>query len=58
MGLALSISLVLALILNNENNFVIVKLTILMWCGLAIINRQIIYGCLLINHLHGKGDLI
>ena len=35
MGLLLSILLVLALVLNSENNFTIAKLTIQVWCGAA-----------------------
>ena len=35
-GLVLPIWLVLALALNSENNFIIAKLTIWVWCGVAI----------------------
>ena len=42
-GLVLSIWFVLAVKLNSENNFIIAKLTVGMWCGVAIINIQIVY---------------
>ena len=42
-GLVLSIWFALALVLNSENNFITAKLTIWVWCGVAIMNRQIIY---------------
>ena len=32
---------VLALALNSENNFIIVKLMIWVWCGVAIMNQRI-----------------
>ena len=35
MGLVLSVLSVLALVFNNENNFMIAKLTIWVWCGVA-----------------------
>ena len=35
MGLSLSILFVLALVLNSKNNFIIVKLTIWVWCGVV-----------------------
>ena len=40
-GLVLSIWFVSAL--NSKNNFMIAKLTIWAWCGVAIMNRLIIY---------------
>ena len=39
MGLVLSISFVLALALNSEKKFIIAKLTVWVWCGVAIMNR-------------------
>ena len=42
-GLVLSIWFVLAIVLNRENKFIVVKLTVWVWCGVAIINRQIVY---------------
>ena len=50
----LRIWFVLAPVLNSKNNFIIVKLKIWGWCGVAIMNRQIVYKCLLTNRLHGK----
>ena len=32
----------LALALNSENNFIIAKLMIWVWCGVAIMNRRTI----------------
>ena len=29
--------------LNSENKFIVTKLTVWMWCGVAIMNGQIIY---------------
>ena len=51
--------MVIAVVLNSENNFIIVKLTVWAWCGVAIMNRQIVYvfTCLqtLVNKsLYGK----
>ena len=43
-GLVLSIWFVLALVLNSENNVIIAKLVnSSVWCGVAIMNGQIIY---------------
>ena len=33
----------LALVLNSENNFIIAKLIIWVWCGVAIMNGPIVY---------------
>ena len=53
-GLVLSIWFVLSVVLNSENNFIIAKLTVWVWCGVAIMNgRLCVYRCLLTNHLHG-----
>ena len=40
-GLVLSICFVIAVVLNSENNFVIVRLTVWVWC--TKMNRQIVY---------------
>ena len=58
-GLASPIWLVLALVLNSENNFIISKLRIWVWCGVAIMNGRIIYVFtlykrLLANRLHSE----
>ena len=42
-GLVLSIWFVLAIVLNSENKFIVAKLTVWVWCGVAIMNRQIVY---------------
>ena len=42
-GLVLSIWFVLAIVLNSENNFIIAKLAVWVWCGVAIINGQIVH---------------
>ena len=42
-GLVLSIWFIMALVLNSENNFIIAKLTVLVWYGVAIMNGQIVY---------------
>ena len=42
-GLILSILFVLTIVLNSESNFIIAKLTVWVWCGVAIMNGQIIY---------------
>ena len=42
-GLLLSLWFALAVVLNSENKFIVVKLTVLVWCGVAIMNRQIVY---------------
>ena len=42
-GLVLSIWFVLAVVLNIESNFIIAKLTVWVWCGVAITRRQIVY---------------
>ena len=39
-GLVLSVWFVIAVVLNSENNFIIAKLTVWVWCGVAIINGQ------------------
>ena len=41
-GLVLSIWFVLAVVLNSENKFIVAKLTVWVWCGVAIMNRQIV----------------
>ena len=33
----------LAIVLNNKNKFIVVKLTVWVWCGVAIMNGQILY---------------
>ena len=43
-GLVLRIWFALAVVLNSENNFIIVKLTVWVWCGVAIMNGQIVYA--------------
>ena len=43
-GLVLSIWFVLALVSISENNFIIAKLTIWVWCGVAIIDGQFVYA--------------
>ena len=55
-GLVLSIWLVIAVVLNSDNNFLIAKLTVWVWCGIAIMNGQIVcvYRRFLTNHLHVK----
>ena len=50
----LRIWFVLTLVLNSENNFIIAKLTVWVWYGVAIMNGQIVYRRLLTNRLHGK----
>ena len=40
-GLVLSIRFLLAAVLNSKNNFIIVKLSVRVWCGVAIMNGQI-----------------
>ena len=50
-GLVSLIWFVLAQVLNCKNNFTIAKLTIWVWCGVAIMFS---YRCLLTNRLHGK----
>ena len=30
-------------VLNSENKFIIAKLTVWVWCGIAIMNKQIVY---------------
>ena len=43
-SLVLSLWFVIAVALNSENNFIIAKLAVWVWCGVAIIiNRQIVY---------------
>ena len=42
-GLVLSIWFFLAIVLNSKNNFIIVKLTVWVWRGVAIMSGQIIY---------------
>ena len=42
-GLVLSIWFVIAVGLSSENNFIIAKLTVWVWCGVAIMSRQIVY---------------
>ena len=49
-GLVLSIWFVLAVVLNSENNFIIVKLTVWMWCSYnEQTNRLCVYRRLLKN---------
>ena len=52
-GLVLSILFALALVLNSEKIFIIAKLMIWVWSGVAL-NRLCAYRCLLTNRLHGK----
>ena len=40
----LAIWLVLAVVLNSENDFIIAKPTVWVWCGAAIMNGQIVYN--------------
>ena len=40
-GLVLSIWFVLALVLSNENNFIIAKLLVWVWCGVAIMDKSV-----------------
>ena len=42
-GCVLSIWFVLAVVLNSENSFIIAKLTVWVWRGVAIMNGQIVY---------------
>ena len=42
-GLVISIWFVLAVVLNSKNKFIVAKLTVWVWCGVAIMNRKIIY---------------
>ena len=42
-GLVLAIWFVLAIVLKSENYFIIAKLTVWVWYGVAIINGQIVY---------------
>ena len=48
----------LAIVLNSENKFIVVKLTVWVWCGVAIYNEWTnclcVYRRLLTNRLHGK----
>ena len=67
-GLVLSVLFVLALVLNSENNFIIAKLTIWVWCGVVwygvvwcgvvwcgVADKLLhVYRRLLTNRLHGK----
>ena len=39
----LTIWFVLAVVLNSENIFIVAKLTVWVWCGVAIMNGQIVY---------------
>ena len=39
----LSIWFVLAVVLNSENNFIIAKLTVWVWCVVAIMNGEIVH---------------
>ena len=50
----LAIWFVLAVVLNSENKFIVAKLTVWVWCGVATMNGQIVYRRLLTNRLHGK----
>ena len=36
-------NLIIAIVLNSENNFIIARLTVWVWCGVAIMNGQIVY---------------
>ena len=46
---------VLAIVLNSENNFVIAKLTVWVWCSYnERTNRLRVYRCFLTNRLHSK----
>ena len=57
-GVVSPIWFVLARVLSSENNSIIAKLTIWVWCGVAAIDGRIVCICvyrrLLTNHLHGK----
>ena len=50
-GLVLSIWFVLAVVLNSESKFIVAKLTVWVWCGVATYNEQTnhlcVYRCLL-----------
>ena len=32
-----------AVVLNSKNKFIVAKLTVWVWCGVALMNRQIVY---------------
>ena len=55
-GFVISVWFVLAVVLNSEKKFIIAKVTVWVWRGVAIMNGQIVYvyRCLLTNCLHGK----
>ena len=42
-GLVLSIWFVIAIVLTSENSFIIAKLTVWVWYGVAVMNGQIVY---------------
>ena len=42
-GLVLSIWFVLSVVLNSKNKFIVAKLTVWVWCGVAIMNGKIVY---------------
>ena len=42
-GFVLSTRFVIAAVLTSENNFIIAKLTVWVWYGVAVMNRQIVY---------------
>ena len=39
-GFVLSIWFVIAVVLTSENNFIIAKLTVWVWCGVAVMNGE------------------
>ena len=43
-GLVLSIWFILAKVSNSESKFIVAKLTVWVWCGVAIMNGQIVYA--------------
>ena len=53
------IRFVLAIVLSSENNFIIAKLTVWVWCSYnERTNRLRVYRRLLTNRLHGKAAKI
>ena len=51
-GAGLVLSIWFILVLNSKNKFIVAKLTVWVWCGIAIMNGQIVY--VFTNRLHGK----
>ena len=48
-GLVLSVWFIIAIVLNSENNFIIAKLAVWVWCGVAIMNGQMVNVFTLVN---------